>query len=83
MLSTQLCWKSAAERNADRKKGRNFNIANNNAEDGRNPENFSQYRIWGFRDFFAPELYKTKKIGLNDALFKDMFLKTVLAWDQR
>lgn len=83
VLSTQLCWKSAAERNADRKKGRNFNIANNNAEDGRNPENFSQYRIWGFRDFFAPELYKTKKIGLNDAFFKDMFLKTVPAWDQR
>ena len=83
VLSTQLCWKNAAERNADRKKGRDFNIANNNAEDGRNPANFSQYRIWGFQDFFAPELYRTKKIGLNDALFKDLFLKPVTSWDQR
>ena len=67
----------------DLKKGKEFNIANNNAEDGRNPKNFSQYRIWGFQDFFAPELYKTKKIGLNDSLFQDIFLKDVPAWDQR
>ena len=83
VLSTQLCWANEKARNIDRKKGRDFNIANNNAEDGRNPANNTEYRIWGFQDFFAPELYKQKKTGLNDALFKDVFLKTKDGWDPR
>ena len=83
VLSTQLNWKNEAARKADLKKGKAFNIANNNAENGRNPKNFNEYLIWEFHDFFAPELYRTKKIGLNDALFKDISKRSAPAWDPR
>ena len=83
VLSTQLNWKDEAARKADLKKGKEFNIANNNAEDGRNPENFSEYFVWDFHDFFAPALFRTKKIGLNDALFSDISKRSVPAWDPR
>ncbi|MBE6406434.1 MAG: DUF1565 domain-containing protein [Lentisphaerae bacterium] len=83
VLSTQLNWKDEAARKADLKKGKEFNIANNNAEDGRNPENFSEYFVWDFHDFFAPALFRTKKIGLNAALFSDISKRSVPAWDPR
>ena len=83
VLSTQLNWKNEAARKADLKKGKEFNIANNNAENGRNPQNFNEFLIWEFHDFFAPELYRTKKIGLNDALFKDISRRSAPAWDPR
>ena len=83
VLSTQLCWKNNAERERDMKKGMLFFKKNNIEEDGKNPQKTTQYRHWNFEDFFAPEIYKKYKIGLNDALFKDVSVKPQKGYDQR
>ena len=83
VLSTQLCWRNAAERSADLKKGMAFQRNNNNMEDGRNPKNFSEFRHWNFADFFNQELFRKRNIGLDQALFKDMVVKALPGYSKR
>jgi hypothetical protein len=83
VLSTQLCWRNAAERTADLKNPMEFQRNNNNVEDGRNPANFSLYRNWSFSDFFNEKLYRQKKIGLNPDLFRDMAIKAPEGYSKR
>ena len=83
IISNQLCWKNMAERARDLKKPVSFQRDNNNLEDARNPQNYTQYGNWSFADFFSPGVYKKYKIGLNDALFKDVHVKARPGYDQR
>ena len=83
VLSTQLCWRNAAERMADLKKGMAFQRNNNNVENGRNPKNFSEFRHWNFADFFNQELFRKRNIGLDQALFKDMIVKALPGYSKR
>ena len=83
VLSTQLCWRNAAERSADLKKPMSFQRDNNNLEDARNPENFKQFRHWSFGDFFNAKLFREKGIGLDPERFKDMVVKAAPGYDNR
>lgn len=83
VLSTQLCWRNAAERSADLKKPMSFQRDNNNLENARNPENFKQFRHWSFGDFFNAKLFREKGIGLDPECFKDMAVKAAPGYDNR
>ena len=72
-MPKMLTWKSMAERAVDMKKGQSFGREINNYENGRDPKDFTRFRVWDFKDFFANPLRKAPDgniIGLEPEAFK-------------
>ena len=80
-------WKTAADRDRDRKQGTLFEKRINDQEWGRNPKDMSLFISRDFDDCFASPPLTGKDgriIGLDPAVFKDMKLdRTPKTWEKR